>query len=95
MRSATTVSSSKPPASYLAPDADQVTGDLVALGKSIQGLASQILLRHLALELDGIAVVLGHGLSPRKPGSDSPIRVTMSVHPEGCSPDKGATLDVD
>ena len=55
------------------PDADQVARDLVALGEPVQGLAGEILLRHLALELDWIAAVLAHGLSPRKPGPDSPI----------------------
>src|SRR6266498_2514607 len=46
----------------------------------------QIVLDDLPLELDRIAAVLGHGLSPRKPGRNSLIRVTSPVHPVGCTP---------
>jgi hypothetical protein len=48
--------------------------------------SSEILLRDLALELDRIAAVLTHGLSPRKPGPDSPILSSVPVHPQGCTP---------
>ena len=58
----------------------------MALGEPVQGLAGEILLRHLALELDWVAAVLAHGLSPRKPGPDSPILKTSPVHPQGCTP---------
>ena len=68
------------------PDAHQVAIDLMALGEPVQGLAGQVLLRHLALELDRIAAVLAHGLSPRKPGPDSPILTSSPVHPQGCTP---------
>jgi len=37
----------------------------------------------LPLELDRIAAVLGHGLSPRKPGWDSLIRGHLTCPPGG------------
>src|SRR6266536_1878349 len=70
------------------PDADQVAADVVPLGEPVERLARQIVLDDLPLELDRIAAVLGHGLSPRKPGRDSLIRVTSPVHPVGCTPHK-------
>src|SRR6266702_5789293 len=68
------------------PDADQVAADVVSFGEPVEGLAGQIVLDDLPLELDRIAAVLGHGLSPRKPGRNSLIRVTSPVHPVGCTP---------
>jgi hypothetical protein len=68
------------------PDAHQIAIDLMVLGEPVQGLAGKVLLRHLALELDRIAAVLAHGLSPRKPGPDSPILTSLTVHPQGCTP---------
>src|SRR5436190_19839573 len=68
------------------PDADQVAADVVSFGEPVEGLAGQIVLDDLPLELDRIAAVLGHGLSPRKPGRNSLIRVTAPVHPVGCTP---------
>src|SRR4029453_16212246 len=67
------------------PNADQIAGDVVALGDPLQCLATEILLRHLALELHRIAAVFGHGLSPRKPGRDSPILAPSPAYPQGCS----------
>src|SRR6267142_1399184 len=64
----------------------------MAFGEAVEGLPGQILLRHLALELDRIAAVLGHGLSPRKPGPDSPILIPSPVHPQGCTPGRGSML---
>src|SRR6266568_2015928 len=69
------------------PDADQVAADVVSFGEPVEGLAGQIVLDDLPLELDRIAAVLGHGLSPRKPGRNSLIRVTSPVHPVGCTPE--------
>src|SRR6266487_5771332 len=71
------------------PDADQVAADVVSFGEPVEGLAGQIVLDDLPLELDRIAAVLGHGLSPRKPGRNSLIRVTSPVHPVGCTPVRG------
>src|SRR6266566_3464497 len=71
------------------PDADQVAADVVSFGEPVEGLAGQIVLDDLPLELDRIAAVLGHGLSPRKPGRNSLIRVTSPVHPVGCTPQYG------
>src|SRR6266568_7264811 len=71
------------------PDADQVAADVVSFGEPVEGLAGQIVLDDLPLELDRIAAVLGHGLSPRKPGRNSLIRVTSPVHPVGCTPIRG------
>src|SRR6266568_9254406 len=72
------------------PDADQVAADVVSFGEPVEGLAGQIVLDDLPLELDRIAAVLGHGLSPRKPGRNSLIRVTSPVHPVGCTPTSSA-----
>src|SRR6266702_4315804 len=72
------------------PDADQVAADVVSFGEPVEGLAGQIVLDDLPLELDRIAAVLGHGLSPRKPGRNSLIRVTSPVHPVGCTPSRAS-----
>ena len=62
-----------------------LTGFLVTLVLAQQETVQRyILLRHLALELDRIVAVFGHGLSPRKPGRDSPILAPSPVHPQGC-----------
>src|SRR5215831_13739406 len=36
--------------------------------------------------------VLGHGLSPRKPGSGSRFSPSPSVHPKGCTPEAMSAL---
>src|SRR5262249_4358790 len=38
--------------------------------------------------------VLGHGLSPRKPGSVSRFSPSPSVHPKGCTPDDEANMSL-
>lgn len=45
------------------PEADQVTRQAVSTGKAVERLDSQVILRHLALELDAVAAVSGHWLS--------------------------------
>jgi hypothetical protein len=54
-------SSSKSAASYFW-DPDQVSADVVAVGKPVKGFAAQELLSDLALELDAVCAVLGRGL---------------------------------
>lgn len=47
----------------LEPDANQSAGNVMAFRQTMQGLAGQILLYDLALELDTVTPVRGHGLS--------------------------------
>src|SRR5205823_6914658 len=68
------------------PDFNQVAADAVALGERMGRLSAQELLHDLALELDRMCAVLGHGLSPRKPGSVSRFSGPLPVHLEGCTP---------
>src|SRR4029453_7657984 len=68
------------------PDFNQVAADAVALGERMGRLSAQELLHDLALKLDRMCAVLGHGLSPRKPGSVSRFSGPLPVHPEGCTP---------
>src|SRR5436190_757008 len=68
------------------PNADQDAADAVTLGEPVQGLTRLVLLDNLSLELDRISALRGHGLSPRKPGPDSPILSPSPVHPQGCTP---------
>ena len=62
------------------PDADQVARDVVAPGQPVKGLASEIFLSNLSLELNAVGSVLGHGfhpltLTPKSgPGGSSPMR---------------------
>src|SRR6266536_181002 len=65
------------------PNADQVAADVMPFGDPVKRLAGQVVLDDLPLELDRVAAVLGHGLSPRKPGRDSLIRVTSPCPPGG------------
>jgi hypothetical protein len=67
------------------PNADQVTGNAVPLGKPVQRLAGPIFLNNLPLELNRISAPRSHGLSPRKPGPHSPILTSSPVHPQGQS----------
>src|SRR5262249_8079524 len=68
------------------PDLNQIAADPVAPGEGVQWLPTQKFLDDLALELDRMRAVLGHGLSPRKPGSVSRFSPSPSVHPKGCTP---------
>ena len=42
----------------------------------------------------GVGAVFGHGLSSRKPGSDSTILRSSPVHPQGCTPLKDQSASV-
>src|SRR6516162_5306992 len=68
------------------PDLNQIAADPVSSGEGVQCLPTQKFLDDLALELDRMRAVLGHGLSPRKPGSVSRFSPSPSVHPKGCTP---------
>src|SRR6516162_2850304 len=68
------------------PDLNQIAADPVAPGEGVQWLPTQKFLDDLALELDRMRAVLGHGLSPRKPGSVSRFSPSPPVHPKGCTP---------
>jgi len=64
----------------------------VALGEPVKGLAAQEFLNDLALELDAVRAVLGHGL----PSFESPARRSIparpSVPPEGPTPNRGSNF---
>ena len=63
----------------LNPGADEIAGDVVTAGEPVQGLAAQVFLRHLTLELDAVGPVSRHGLpsfetpAPRSNHSSSPV----------------------
>src|SRR5271155_2257281 len=73
----------------LNPDPNQVSADVVALGEPVKGLAGQKLLSDLALKLDAVRAVLGHGL----PSFESPARRSILsrqlVRPKGPTPSGG------
>jgi hypothetical protein len=52
----------------LNPHSDQVSADVMALAEPMKGLAGQELLSDLALQLDAVRAVHGHGL----PSFESP-----------------------
>jgi hypothetical protein len=58
----------------LNPDADQLTRDIMPLGKRVQALAGEKLLRDLSLELDAVGTLSGHGFHPLK------AQLTLSDH---------------
>src|SRR5262245_60559049 len=68
------------------PDADKITGQVVALRQRMQGLARNVFLGDLTLEFDAVGAVLGHGFHPWKPGKFRSIPNLQSVHRLGCTP---------
>ena len=58
----------------LDPDADQLTRDIMPLGKRVQALAGEKLLRDLPLELDAVGPLSGHGFHPLE------AQLTLSNH---------------
>jgi hypothetical protein len=59
----------------LNPDADQLTRDIMPLGKRVQALAGNKFLRDLPLERDAVGTLLsGHGFHPLK------AQLTLSNH---------------
>jgi hypothetical protein len=48
------------------PDADQLTRDIMPLGKRLQALLGNELLRNLPFELDAVAALSGHGFHSLK-----------------------------
>jgi hypothetical protein len=73
----------------LHPDPDQVSTDGMALGEPVKSLTGQELLSDLALELDAVRAVFGHGL----PSFESPARRSIPsrpiVRPRGPTPIRG------
>ncbi len=61
----------------LNPDADQVSADVVAFGEPMKGLAGKKLLSDLALELNAVRALLGHGL----PSFESPAQGSILSRP--------------
>src|SRR5262245_9633992 len=76
------------------PDADKITGQVVALRQRMQGLARNVFLGDLTLEFDAVGAVLGHGFHPWKPGKFRSIPNLQSVHRLGCTPGGGRFLSV-
>src|SRR5262249_52500567 len=68
------------------PDADKITGQVVALRQRMQGLARNVFQGDLTLEFDAVGAVLGHGFHPWKPGKFRSIPNLQSVHRLGCTP---------
>lgn len=71
---------------FLNPGTDQVSADVVALRQPMKRLPSQKFLRDLALKLNAMCAVLGHGL----PSSESPtwgsIAKLIHVRIQGLTP---------
>ena len=68
------------------PDADQVARDVMAPGQPVKGLASEIFLSNLSLELNTVGSVLGHGFHPLKAQRSRSIPNVQPVHPQGRTP---------
>ena len=60
--------------SLLNPDANQLTRDIMPLGKRVQALPGNELLRDLPLELNAVGTLSGHGFHPLK------AQLTLSNH---------------
>ena len=67
---------SRPGAGFilLNPDANQLTRDIMPLGKRVQALPGNELLRDLPLELNAVGTLSGHGFHPLK------AQLTLSNH---------------
>src|SRR5262249_38032682 len=74
------------------PDADKITGQVVALRQRMQGLARNVFQGDLTLEFDAVGAVLGHGCHPWRPGRFRSIPNLQSVHRLGCTPGTGVML---
>src|SRR5262249_30664272 len=70
-RSAAWASSSKAPVN---PDSNQLTRDIMPLGKRVQALPGNELLRDLPLELNAVGTLSSHGFHPLK------AQLTLSNH---------------
>jgi hypothetical protein len=58
----------------LSPDSNQLTRDIMPLGKRVQALPGNELLRDLPLELNAVGTLSGHGFHPLK------AQLTLSNH---------------
>ena len=76
------------------PDADQVARDVVAPGQPVKGLASEIFLSNLSLELNTVGSVLGHGFHPLKAQHSRSIPNVQPVHPQGRTPDQQQSVNL-
>ena len=71
---------------FLDPDADQVARQVMSTGEAMERLARQVILRHLALELDPMGAVSGHGLPPFESPAPRSIARRHAVRLKGCTP---------
>ena len=58
----------------------------MAPGQPVKGLASEIFLSNLSLELNTVGSVLGHGFHPLKAQRSRSIPNAQPVHAKGCTP---------
>ena len=63
----------------------------MAPGQPVKGLASEIFLSNLSLELNTVGSVLGHGFHPLKAQRSRSIPNVQPVHPQGRTPIRGQT----
>src|SRR6266566_10049365 len=73
------------PLHTLNPDANQLTRDITPLGKRIQALPGNELLRDLPLELNAVGTLSGHGFHPLK-AQLTLKSLTQTVRPQGRTP---------
>ena len=57
----------------------------MAPGQPVKGLASEIFLSNLSLELNTVGSVLGHGFHPLKAQRSRSIPNVQPVHAQGCT----------
>src|SRR5205823_4450722 len=65
------------------PDANQLTRDIMPLGKRVQALPGNELLGDLPLELNAVGTLWGHGFHPLKPSSPCQITNLKLSGPRG------------
>src|SRR5882757_8940456 len=70
----------------LNPDADQLTRDIMPLGKPVQGLSGNELLCDLPFELDAVGTLSGHCFHPLKAQLTLSTHEPQLVRPQGRTP---------
>src|SRR4051812_22031889 len=61
----------------------------MSLGEAVERLARYVIVRHLALELDAVCAVSGHGLPSFESPAHRSIAAVQPVHPQGRTPIRG------
>src|SRR4051794_16539456 len=65
---------------------DQSARQVMSLGEAVERLARYVIVRHLALELDAVCAVSGHGPPSFESPAHRSIAAVQPVHPEGRTP---------